>query len=68
MPASEGVAGRAYARIYSVLRRADLRDFLADSVARSGGTLLYASNPHRAPVYLGVGLDPLLYDPLPVAH
>jgi len=31
-----------------------LRDFLADTVARSGGTLLYASNPHRAPVYLGV--------------
>ncbi len=36
------------------MRRSDLRDFLADTVARSGGTLLYASNPHRAPVYLGV--------------
>jgi hypothetical protein len=54
VPASGEVAGRAYARIYRVSRRADLREFLIEAVARSGGTLLYASAPDRAPIFLGV--------------
>jgi Methylase-associated X1 len=54
VPASGEVAGRAYARIYRVSGRADLREFLIDAVARSGGTLLYASEPGRTPLYLGV--------------
>jgi len=54
MPVHKGVAGRAYARLYNVIRRVDLRDFLADAVAQSGGTLLYASDPHHAPLYLGI--------------
>jgi hypothetical protein len=54
VPASGEVAGRSYARIYRVSGRADLHEFLIEAVARSGGTLLYASDPGRAPLYLGV--------------
>jgi restriction-modification system family protein len=48
------LAGRAYARIYRVSGRADLRQALTAAVAQAGGTVLYASDPHRAPLYLGV--------------
>src|SRR5574341_2536140 len=54
MPISEDVAGRAYARIYRVIGRGDLRDFLMEAVENAGGTVLYASDPRRAPLYFGV--------------
>ncbi len=45
------------ARSYHLQGRADLHAFLAEAVDASGGRVLYASDPHRAPVYLGVQLD-----------
>lgn len=48
------VAGRAYARVYRVSGRADQLAFLIEAVQQSGGRVLYASDPHRAPMYLGV--------------
>lgn len=48
------IAGRAYARVYRVSGRADLLAFLVDAVHVAGGRVLYASDPRRAPVYLGV--------------
>lgn len=48
------IAGRDYARVYEVQRRQDLRAFLGAAVEASGGRVLYASDPRRAPVYLGV--------------
>lgn len=36
--------------------RADLHDFLLNAVEASGGRVLYASEPNRAPVYIGVQL------------
>lgn len=48
------IADRAYALAYRVSGRADVHGFLCDAVAASGGKLLYASSPMRAPVYLGV--------------
>ncbi|MBV8539184.1 MAG: hypothetical protein JO268_01200 [Pseudonocardiales bacterium] len=48
-------AGRSYARVYPVGKsRGDLHAFLMDAVQRSGGRVLYASEPTRAPVFLGV--------------
>lgn len=51
---ADAVAGRAYARVYKTSRRANLHQYLVDAVGKSGGRLLYASGPNRAPVYLGV--------------
>jgi hypothetical protein len=51
------LAGRSFGEIYRVQGRADLHAFLIDSVEASGGRVLYASSPTRAPVYLGVQLD-----------
>lgn len=48
------IAGRDYARVYEVGRRQDLHAFLRTAVEASGGRVLYASDPRRAPVYLGV--------------
>lgn len=48
------IAGRDYARVYDVARRRDLHDFLITAVEASGGRVLYASDPRRAPVYLGI--------------
>lgn len=53
----EPLAGRAFGEIYRVQGRSDLHTFLLDAVRASGGRVLYASDPHRAPVYLGVQLD-----------
>jgi hypothetical protein len=53
----ESIAGRAFGRVYRVQDRADLHEFLLDAVEASGGHVLYASDPRRAPVYLGVQLD-----------
>ncbi len=50
----DAVAGRAYARVYRTTGRADLHDFLAGAVIRSGGRLLYSSSPQHAPVYFGI--------------
>jgi hypothetical protein len=51
------VAGRTFGEVYRVQGRADLHAFLVAAVNRSGGRVLYASDPNRAPVYLGVQLD-----------
>jgi len=51
---SDFVADRAYARVYSTPTRTDLHEFLTEAVARSGGQLLYASDPKRSPIYLGL--------------
>ncbi|NUL44594.1 hypothetical protein F7P69_05205 [Cellulosimicrobium funkei] len=51
------IAGRAFGEIYRVRDRADLCSFLIEAVKASGGSILYASDPHHAPIYLGVQLD-----------
>ncbi|MGC0142650.1 MULTISPECIES: hypothetical protein [Micrococcales] len=53
----EPLAGRAFGEVYRVQGRSDLHAFLLDAVRASGGRVLYASDPHRAPVYLGVQLS-----------
>jgi hypothetical protein len=51
---SEDVAGRSYPRVYRTVGREPLHGFLQQAVHASGGRVLYASSPSRAPVYLGV--------------
>lgn len=51
------VAGRAFGEIYRVSGRADIHEFLLGAVEASGGRVIYASDPNRAPMYLGVQLD-----------
>ncbi len=53
----ESIAGRTFGQVYRVQGRADLHDFLVSAVEASGGRVLYASDPDRAPLYLGVQLD-----------
>ncbi|MEU8660191.1 hypothetical protein [Actinoplanes philippinensis] len=53
----ELIAGRGFGEVYRVTNRADLHAFLIAAVEASGGRVLYASDPGRAPVYLGVQLD-----------
>ena len=53
----KSVAGRAFGQIYRVQGRADLHKFLLNAIQAAGGRVLYASDPDRAPVYLGVQLD-----------
>lgn len=53
----ELVARRGFGEVYRVQNRTDLHDFLVQAVEASGGRVLYASDPGRAPVYLGVQLD-----------
>lgn len=53
----ELLAGRAFGEVYRVQGRSDLHDFLVQAVEASGGRVLYASDPDRAPVYLGVQMD-----------
>lgn len=36
------------------MRRADIHKFLTNAVAKSGGALLYASEPDKCPIYLGI--------------
>lgn len=48
------LAGRDYARVYRVQDRGDVHKFLVNAIARSGGQVLYASDPARAPVFFGV--------------
>lgn len=51
---SDFIADRAYARVYKTPRRTDIHEFLCEAVAQSGGQLLYASDPTRSPIYLGI--------------
>lgn len=53
----ELIAQRAFGDVYRVQNRADLHDFLIQAVEAAGGRVLYASDPGRAPIYLGVQLD-----------
>jgi hypothetical protein len=48
------LAGRLVPRVYRVSGREDLHEFLLDAVHLSGGTVLYASDPNRVPVYIGL--------------
>ena len=41
-------------RVYRVTGRADVHAFLLEAVRLSGGTVLYASEAMRVPVYLGI--------------
>lgn len=54
---SEDFAGRAYAEVYRVSGRGDIHDYLTAAVEKAGGRVLFASDPGRAPVYLGIQLD-----------
>lgn len=58
MPTDEPIAGRSYAPVYRVSGKRDVHAFLVEAVAASGGTVLFASQHARAPVYLGVRVDP----------
>lgn len=51
------LAGRAFGEVYRVQGRADLHAYLVSAVEASGGRVLYASDPGRAPVYLGMQTD-----------
>lgn len=53
-PTAADLAGRSYARVYSVSGRQDIHQFLMEAVEAAGGRVLYASAPARTPVYLGV--------------
>jgi Methylase-associated X1 len=48
------LAGRQVPRVYRVSGRGDLHEFLLGAVQLSGGTVLYASDPNRVPVYIGL--------------
>ncbi|XVV10951.1 hypothetical protein ACQP2X_39855 [Actinoplanes sp. CA-131856] len=48
------VAGRSYARVYSVRRRQQLHDYLLRAVEQAGGRVLYSSGFEQAPVFVGV--------------
>ncbi len=55
VPDRSPVAGRVYAPIYHLdRRREDIHLFLVEAVQRSGGTVLYASESRKAPVFLGI--------------
>ena len=51
------IAGRARGEVYRVIGKSDLYDFLIGAVERSGGHLLYASDPGHAPIFLTAQLD-----------
>lgn len=51
------VAGRAFGEVYRVSGRADVHKFLVSAIEASGGHVIYASDPSRAPVYIGVQLN-----------
>lgn len=56
MPQHE-IAGRRYPRVYRTSGRADVHQFLLDAVAATGGRVIYASAPTRAPVFVGLELN-----------
>lgn len=51
------VAGRTVPRVYRISGRQDLHRYIAFSIERSGGKVLYASVPTRAPFFFGVQTD-----------
>ena len=57
MEPHDSLAGRTFGEVYRVQGRGDLHAFLRDAVQASGARLLYVSESHRAPIYLGVQLD-----------
>ncbi|WP_231706988.1 hypothetical protein [Tsukamurella sputi] len=52
----DSLANRSFGEVYRVRGR-DLHAFLIEAVQAAGGRVLYASDVHRAPMYLGVQLD-----------
>jgi hypothetical protein len=48
------IADRLTPRVYRVSGKADVHAFLLEAVRHSGGTVLYASDAMRVPVYLGI--------------
>lgn len=58
MPIQELVADRSYAPVYRVSGKADVHAFLVRAVEAAGGTVLYASRHTRAPVFLGIRVEP----------
>lgn len=51
---SEELAGRSYARVYRVQGRGDVHAFFLSAIEASGGKVLFASPPTRAPIYVGI--------------
>lgn len=55
MPERAELGGRLHAPVYRVSSaRGDLHAFLLEAVRRSGGEVIYASEPDRAPIFVGV--------------
>jgi hypothetical protein len=54
---NELLAGRDFGEVYRVQGRTDLHAFILDAVRASGGRVVYASDPNRAPIYIGVQMD-----------
>lgn len=53
----ELLAGRSIGAIYRVQGRGDLHAFILDAVRASRGRVVYASDPNRAPIFIGVQMD-----------
>lgn len=51
---SDLLAARSFPRVYNTPRRTGIHRFLSEAVTESGGVLLYASDPKRSPIYLGI--------------
>lgn len=51
---SEPIADRVYAASHRTSGRSDIREYLLDAVRRSGGQVLYASQPNRGPIFVSV--------------
>ena len=51
---AESVAGRSYPRVYRVQGRKDIHEAIQSALEESGGRVIYASDPNRAPFYFGV--------------
>lgn len=54
MPNGKGLAGRSYFRAYRVSGKRNLYEYLLEAVEAARATVLFASEPARAPVYLTV--------------
>jgi hypothetical protein len=48
------IANRRVAHVYRVSGRQDVHEFLLEAVRLGGGTVLYASDPMRVPIYVGL--------------
>ena len=54
---TDEIANRLIPEVYDLRDRDDVHGIVCDAIEHSGGTLIYASEPARAPIYLGVQLD-----------